>query len=101
MTSLSVDAGRLGQEAGTLGSQVSPLGGAASEVTTGTASAMNALGSVNDDGLHSALQQLSGAWSYEITAISSDLSSLSEVMNGLAQAYAQLDSQGASAISRE
>lgn len=99
MTSLSVDTGRLGQEAGTLGGQAAPLGGASAELVTGAAAAMGALGSVNDDGLHGALQRLSDAWKYEIAAISSDLTSVSAVMNGLARAYAQQDSQGAATIS--
>jgi len=98
MTSLSVDTGRLGQEAGTLGGQTSLLGGASGELATAAATAMGALGSVNDDGLHAALQQLSEAWQYEVAAVSGDLASLSSVMNGLAQAYAQQDSQGATAI---
>jgi hypothetical protein len=101
MTSLSVDTGRLSQEAGTLGGQASPIGGASSELTTGTASAMGALGSVNDDGLHSALQRLGEAWGYEIAAIGSDLSSVSAVMNGLAQAYSQWDTQSAAAVRTE
>jgi hypothetical protein len=98
MASLSVDTGRLGQEAGTLGGQSAHLGGAGSELATAAASAMGALGSVNDDGLHSAIQQLSEAWQYEVAAITGDLSSLSAVMNGLAQAYAQQDSQGAATV---
>ena len=62
---------------------------------------MSALGSVNDDGLHGALQRLGDVWKYEIAAISSDLGSLSAVMNGLAQAYAQGDTQGAAVINGE
>jgi len=101
MTSLDVDTERLGQEAGTLGGQVSPLGEASSDLTTGTATVMGALGSMNDDGLQGALQRLSDAWAYEVAAISSDVNVVSAVMNDLAQAYAQGDSQGAATINME
>jgi hypothetical protein len=98
MTTLSVDPGRLGQEAGTLGVQVSAMNQARDEVTQGTAAARGSCGSVSDDGLHGALQHLSDAWGYEIAAIGSDLGSLAGLMKGLAQAYAQQDSQGVTQI---
>jgi hypothetical protein len=98
MTGISVDPGRLGQEAGTLGSQSPPLAGAGSQLASAAATAAGALGSVSDDGLHAALQRLSQAWQYEVAAISSDLTSVSAVMNGLAQSYAAQDSQGAATI---
>lgn len=101
MSTLDVDTGRLGQEAGTLGGQLSSLGEAGNGLTTGTATAMGALGTVNDDGLQGALQRLSAAWGYEIAAISSDVSVVSAVMNDLAQAYAQEDNQGAATINME
>ena len=101
MSSLYVDTGRLGQEAGTLGGQRSSLGDAGSGLTMGAATAMGALGTVNDGGLQAALQRLSDAWAYEVAAISTDISVVSAVMNDLAQAYAQEDSQGAATINME
>ena len=101
MSSLDVDTGRLSQEAGTLGGQRSSLSNASSGVTTGAATAMAALGTVNDDGLQSALRRLSDAWGYEIAAISTDVSVVAAVMSYLAQAYAQADGQGAASINTE
>jgi hypothetical protein len=98
MTILGVDTGRLGQEAGTLGNQVSALSQVPDEVSNASATATNSCGSVDDGGLRGALQNLSAAWGYEVAAIGSDLGSLSSIMSGLAQAYAQLDGQGATAV---
>jgi hypothetical protein len=98
MTPLSVDTGRLGQEAGTLGGQLSSLGQVRGELSSATGTAVNSCGSVTDDGLHGALQNLSEAWGYEIAAIGGDIGSLAQIMNGLAQAYSQLDGRGAAAV---
>jgi hypothetical protein len=98
MTTLSVDPGRLGQAAGTLGVQAGSANHARDQLTQGAARAQGSCGSVNDNGLHSALARLSDAWGYEIAAVGSDLASMSDLMNGLAQAYAQLDSQGSTQI---
>jgi hypothetical protein len=95
---IDVDTGRLGQEAGALSTQTAPLSQVRDGLRHATATAMNSCGSVNDEGLHGALQRLGDAWEYEVAAIGSDIGASSSVMNALAQAYAQLDSQGAIAI---
>jgi hypothetical protein len=95
---IDVDTGRLGQEAGTLGTQGSPLSAVRDQVSTATATALGSCGSVNDDSLRGALKRLSDAWGYEVAAISNDIATTSGVMTALAQAYGQLDSQGATAI---
>jgi hypothetical protein len=95
---IDVDTGRLGQEAGTLSGQGPPLSHARDELGSAAGTAIGSCGSVNDEGLRSALQRLSEAWGYEVAAIGSDISATSSVMTALAQAYAQLDSQGATAI---
>ncbi len=96
---IDVDTGRLGQEAGTLGGQGPPLSQARDELASAAGTAIGSCGSVNDEGLRGALQGLSEAWGYEVAAIGSDISVTSSVMTALAQAYAQLDRQGATAIS--
>jgi hypothetical protein len=99
MTSvLGVDTGRLSQEAGTLDGQLSPLSQVRDSVSAGVSVATNSCGSVSDDGLRGALRNLGDAWGYEVAAIGGDLGSLAQVMNGLAQAYAQLDASGATAV---
>jgi hypothetical protein len=95
---ISVDTGRLGQEAGTLGSQGSSLEQAREALGSGTAIAIGNCGTVNDDGLKGALQRLSEAWGFEVAAIGNDIVTTSGVMNALAQAYSQLDTQSANAI---
>jgi hypothetical protein len=95
---LNVDTGRLGQEAGTLGGQGSPLAQATDDLSTAVASALDNCGTVNDDGLRGALTRFGEAWGFEVAAIASDIAATSGVMSGLAQAYAQADSQGASAL---
>jgi hypothetical protein len=98
MSTLSADPGRLGQEAGTLGGQLSATDTARDELTQATATAQGSCGSVSDGGLHSALRRLGEAWGYEIAAIGSEMGSIASLMKSLSQAYAQLDSQGATQI---
>lgn len=95
---ISVDTGRLGQQAEVLGGQGSAQNGARDELSSAVAAALGSCGTVNDDGLRGALTRLSEAWGFEVAAITSDITTAAGVMNGLAQAYAQLDSAGANAL---
>jgi hypothetical protein len=95
---IDVDTGRLGHEAGTLSGQGSPLTQIRDALVSAAGTAIGSCGSVNDEGLRGALQRLSEAWGYEVAAVGSDISATSIVMTALAQAYTQLDSQGAIAI---
>jgi len=95
---IDVDTGRLGQEAGTLSGQPALLSQVREELGNAASLAMASCGSVSDEGLRGALQMLGTAWGYEVAAIGSDIGATSSVMSALAQAYAQLDSQGAAAI---
>lgn len=95
---IDVDTGRLGHEAGTLSGQNSPLTQIRDELRSAAGTAIGSCGSMNDEGLRGALQRLSEAWRYEVAAIGSDISATSSVMSALAQAYAQVDGQGTTAI---
>lgn len=93
-----VDTQDLGQQARILGGQASALASVQDEVGSAVANALGSCGTVNDDGLRGALTRLGEAWGFEITAISSDITTVAGLMSGLAKAYAQLDSQGAAVL---
>lgn len=95
---IQVDAGRLGQEAGALGAQGSWLDQARDDLSAACSVAGNSCGSVNDDGLRQALQNLSTAWGFETAAVGNDISSVAGVMTALARLYTQVDAQGAQVL---
>lgn len=96
---LEIDTQRLGDQAGVLGGAFGHLSDAQTNLSRGLAEATQALGTIDDGGLHGAVRALQSAWSYDTSAVSHDVDTLVSALKGIAQAYDQADYQGAQSLS--